>query len=81
MKRQSKKRWIQKGIKRPGRVTEAAKRDGLSVPEEARKMSHSSDPSKRGAGNLALRFEGKAKHGNLKKRGKKRSKGRSSGRR
>lgn len=62
------KRFIQHAIKRPGRVKRAAKRDGLSVPEEARKMAHSGNKSEEGAGRLALRFEGKAKHGNIRKK-------------
>jgi hypothetical protein len=49
-------KWIQKAVKRPGRVKNAAKRAGVSVQEEASRMSHSSDPSARAAGNLAKRF-------------------------
>ena len=60
-------KFIQSAIKRPGRVKRAAAKAGRSVTEEARVMSHSSDPSKRGAGLLALRFKGKAKHGNIRK--------------
>lgn len=66
-------KFIQKAIRRPGRVKAAAKRAGRSVTEEARVMSHSSDPSERGAGLLALRFKGKAKRGNIH-RAKRRSK-------
>lgn len=51
------KHFIQSAIKHPGRVTEAAKRQGVSVHQEAEKMSHSSDASEGGAGNLALRFQ------------------------
>lgn len=51
------KKFIQTAIKRPGRVKNAAKRAGISVHAQAVKMSHSKDPSARGAGNLALRFQ------------------------
>lgn len=73
-----KRKWIQKGIKRPGRVKAAAKKAGRSVSEEARVMARSSDPSERGAGKLAMRFKGMSKHGNIRheKRKKSRSKGR-----
>lgn len=72
------KKWISRSIKRPGRVKAAAKKAGRSVAEEARVMAHSSDPSERGAGKLAMRFKGMAKHGNIHhgKRKKSRSKGR-----
>lgn len=63
----AKSKFIQKAVKHPGRVTRAAKRDGLTVPEEAKKMSKSPDKSRASAGRLALRFEGKAKHGNFRK--------------
>lgn len=49
--------FIKSAIKRPGRVKNAAARDGISTHQEAVKMSHSDDPSARGAGNLALRFQ------------------------
>jgi hypothetical protein len=52
-----KKKWIQKAISRPGRVKNAAKRAGISTHQMAVRMSHSSDASARGAGNLALRFQ------------------------
>jgi hypothetical protein len=51
-----KKKWIQGAVKHEGRLTEAAKRAGVSKLEMAEKWSHSSDPSKRGAGNLGKRF-------------------------
>lgn len=50
-------RFLQAAIKHPGRTTAAAHRAGISVHEQAERWSHSSDPSKRGAGNLALRFQ------------------------
>jgi len=59
--------FIQSAIKRPGRVKNAAKRAGISTHQEAEKMAHSSDPSARGAGNLALRFEGGDLHKAKKK--------------
>lgn len=48
--------WIGGAVKHPGRLTRAAKSAGVSKREEAERWSHSSDPSKRGAGNLGLRF-------------------------
>lgn len=48
--------WIKGAVKNPGRLTRAAERAGVSKREEAEKWSHSDDPSKRGAGNLGLRF-------------------------
>lgn len=62
------KRWIQRGIKRPGRVKRAAARAGVSVTEEARRMAHSGDKSRAAAGRLALRFKGKAGRGNIRKK-------------
>lgn len=51
-----KKNWIQGAVKKPGALTEAAKRHGVSKAAEATKESHSSDPSIRGRGLLAKRF-------------------------
>lgn len=51
-------RFIKAAIKHPGRLTNAAARAGVSKREEAERWSHSNDPSKRGAGNLGLRFMG-----------------------
>lgn len=49
--------WIARAVKRPpGRLTNAAKKAGVSKREEANRWSHSSDPSKRSAGNLGKRF-------------------------
>lgn len=76
----AKKGFIQNAIKRPGRVKRAAARDGISVPAEAKKMSHSPDKSRAAAGRLALRFEGKAKHGNIG-HGKRKTRKRASGKR
>jgi hypothetical protein len=50
-------RFIQKAIKHPGILTEAAKRHGVSVHQEAEKESHSENKKLRGRGALALRFE------------------------
>jgi len=49
-------KFIQHAIKHPGRLTEAAARSGVSKRQKAEEWSHSDDPSKRGAGNLGLRF-------------------------
>lgn len=54
--KKSRKRWISKAIKHPGRETEKAKRNGVSVHAQMAKDSHSSDPSVRAAGNLGLRL-------------------------
>jgi hypothetical protein len=50
------KKWIQKAIKHPGRLTKAAAASGVSKLQKANEWSHSSDPSKRAAGNLGKRF-------------------------
>lgn len=52
-----KSHWISKAVRHPGRETERAKRNGISVHEQLERDSHSKDPSLRGAGNLGLRFE------------------------
>lgn len=57
-----KKHWIKSAIKHPGRETERAKRNGVSVHAQMEKDSHSSDPSVRGAGKLGLRLSGMRKH-------------------
>lgn len=53
---EKKKKWIKKAIKRPGRLTAAAKRAGVSTEVMARRWAKSPDKSKRGAGQLALRL-------------------------
>ncbi len=68
MRRKKKNRWVQRAVSRPGRVKRAAKRDNLSVTEEARKMARSGNRSEEAAGRLALRFKGEAKHGNIRKK-------------
>jgi hypothetical protein len=59
--------WIEHSIRHPGAVKSAAKKHGRSTLAEAKVEAKS--PSKKIAsrGRLALRFMGKAKHGNLKK--------------
>lgn len=79
MAEHKKKRWVQRAVKHPGALTEAAERHGVSKREEAERESHSSDPHIRSRGNLGKRFLGTAKHGNFHK--KKRKSSRSSGRR
>ena len=67
MRTPTKRKWIQRAVKRSGSLTRRAQRHGKSVHSEAVAESHSSDPKLRGAGNLALRFQGKAKRGNIRK--------------
>jgi hypothetical protein len=55
-------------VKHPGALKAAAKRHGLTTKEEAAKESHSSNPKIRSRGNLAKRFLGTAKRGNIPKR-------------
>lgn len=69
----AKGKWIQGSIRRPGRVKRAAKRDGLSTKQEAKKMAASGNKSEAAAGRLAERFLGTAKRGNIRKKGKKRT--------
>ena len=67
-------KWIQGSVRHSGALKAAAKRDGLSTKEEAAKESHSSNPKIRSRGNLAKRFLGTAKKGNIhKKKGAKRA--------
>ena len=49
-------KWIQKAVKHPGALTEAAKRAGRSKLQEAEAESHSSNPHIRARGNLGKRF-------------------------
>ena len=51
-----KKNWIQGAVKRPGALTAAAKRHGVSKLQEAERESHSSNPSIRARGALGKRF-------------------------
>lgn len=61
------KKWIQGAISHPGAVKEAAAKHGRSTEEEAKVESKSPIKKIASRGRLALRFEGKAKHGNIKK--------------
>ena len=54
-------------VKKPGAVRDAAEKHGVSTKQEAEKESHSPDKHVASRGRLALRFMGKAKHGNIKK--------------
>ncbi len=51
-------KFIQKGIKRPGRMKNLAKRHGVSTHQEMERDKHSSNPSLRSAANLGLRLTG-----------------------
>ncbi|MHB1952122.1 MAG: hypothetical protein ACYCOU_00115 [Sulfobacillus sp.] len=66
-----KKKWIAGAVSHPGAEKAASKRHGLSTKEEAEKESHSSNPKIRARGNLAKRFLGTAKRGNIRKKGRK----------
>ena len=52
----SKKRWISKAVKRPGRETARAKENGVSVHEQMVRDSHSGNKSLAAAGRLGLRL-------------------------
>ncbi len=54
-------------VKHKGSLTRAAKQHGKSVPEEAKAEAASPDKHIAARGRLAMRFEGKAKHGNIKR--------------
>ncbi len=57
-------KFIQKGIKHPGRMKKLAARHGVSLGEEISKDKHSKDPSLRAAANLGARFRsGEFRHG------------------
>ncbi len=59
-------------IRHPGALKAAAAKKGKSTAEEAREESKSPDKKIAARGRLAMRFMGKAKHGNIKKaKGKK----------
>lgn len=62
-----KDQWIQGAVKHKGRLTAAAKKHGRSALAEAKVEAKSSDKKIASRGRLALRFMGKAKHGNIKK--------------
>lgn len=50
--------FIKDAVTRPGRMTRAAKRAGVSTHEYMESHKHSSDPSLRAAANLGLRLTG-----------------------
>ena len=60
-------KWIQSSVKRPGILKDAAKKHGRSTLAEAKVESKSPNRKIASRGRLALRFMGKAKHGNIKK--------------
>lgn len=64
-----KDRWIQGAVRHKGSLKRAAKKHGRSTLQEAKTESHSSNKKIASRGRLGLRFLGKAKHGNLKKKG------------
>lgn len=65
--KKSKNNWIGSSVKKPGSLTAAAKRHGLSKKAEADRESKSSNPKIRSRGNLGKRFLGTAAHGNIRK--------------
>ena len=60
--------WIQDAVKKPESLTRAAQKKGKSVSAEAHAEAKSPNKKIAARGRLALRFEGKAKHGNIKKK-------------
>ncbi len=50
------RKWIQKAVRHPGALTDAAKQHGVSKLQEAEKESHSSNPHVRARGALGIRF-------------------------
>lgn len=72
----STKKWIQGAVRHPGSETARAKKAGRSLHAQEVHDSKSSNPHIRGKGLLGLRFSGKAKHGNIRKKKTARSKGR-----
>jgi hypothetical protein len=60
-------KWLGTAVKRPGSLKKAAKKHGRSTLTEAKIESKSGDRKIASRGRLALRFMGKAKHGNIKK--------------
>lgn len=69
----AKEMWIQGAVRHPGAVKRAAKKHGKSVAAEAKAEAKSPNKKIASRGRLALRFQGNAKHGNLKRRRKKSS--------
>lgn len=60
--------WIKGAVKHPGAVKKAAEKHGRSVTAETKAESRSPNRKIAARGRLALRFKGKAKKGNIKKR-------------
>ena len=80
MPKKKTKRWIQGAVENKGSLTRAAAKHGVSTKQEAAKEAKSSDKHIAARGRLAMRFQGKAKHGNIKKaKGKKHAHKRVSG--
>lgn len=50
------KKWLSSAIRRPGALTAAAKKHGVSKLQEAEKESHSKNPHIRGRGTLGVRL-------------------------
>jgi hypothetical protein len=67
----AKDNWIAGAVRHKGSLTRAAHKHGKSVLAEARMEAKSSNKKIAARGRLALRFKGKAKHGNIKKHHKK----------
>lgn len=63
----AKDKWIQGAVEHKGSLTRAAKKHGRSTLAEARVEEKSPSKKISSRGRLALRFIGKAKHGNIKK--------------
>lgn len=60
-------KWIQGAVKHKGSLTRAAKKHGRSTSAEAKAEVKSPNKKIASRGRLAMRFMGKAKHGNIKK--------------
>lgn len=75
----AKDKWIGSAVKHPGALKKSAKKHGRSTLAEAKVEAKSPSKKMASRGRLALRFIGKAKHGNIKKtKGKKFSRKRTS---
>lgn len=72
-------KWIQGAVKHKGSLTRAAKKHGRSTSAEAKAEVKSPNKKIASRGRLAMRFMGKAKHGNIRKTKGKSSRKRVSG--
>jgi hypothetical protein len=63
----AKDKWIGGAVRHKGSLTRAAKKHGRSTLAEAKAEEKSPNKKIASRGRLALRFMGKAKHGNIKK--------------